>query len=395
MNSPSAPMRRILLVHLMLFIGSACSPAPEPAVAIGEPLPGLTDGERTSFEAGLVLFNRVYTAADGLGPFFNENQCAACHTDPAAGGTGEQSVVRASHFEAPDRCDLLPDVAGDNVQRNTTPALRARGVERREEPAAATERGLLRVPFLFGLGLVEAIPEETILGNADPEDADGDGISGRPGRDGSGRLTRFGRKAEHPSIESFTAGAFLLEMGLTSPLNPEERLLDGVPYDAEVDPSPDPEVSGEDLAAVADFVRFLAPPSRRQLEADEEGLVEDGERLFDEIGCARCHVAEMRTGRSEVRALDRKVVRLYSDLLLHDMGPELSGFCGAAASPSEWRTEPLMGVRYRERFLHDGRAYDLFAAISLHGGEAAAARDAFERLDRVTQESIIRFLGTL
>jgi CxxC motif-containing protein (DUF1111 family) len=378
--------------------GPGCSavPASDAAVEIGDPLPGLDAAQRSRFEAGRALFGRVFRPEDGLGPLFNENQCSACHTDPASGGTGEQAASRATRFEPPDRCDLLPLEGGENVQANATPALRAHAITRRPMPAAATETDRFIVPFLFGLGLAEAIPEEAILALADPDDRDGDGISGRAGRDASGRFARFGRKAEHATIRSFVEGALLLEMGLTSPARPVESLLNGEPFPPGVDPAADPEVDSATVAALTDFVRFLAPPPRRiPDDAETQTLIRGGERLFETIGCAACHVPAMRTARSDVPALDRRTVRLYSDLLLHDMGQERAGACGIGASPTEYRTEPLAGLGHRRVFLHDGRTRDLFEALRLHGGESAAARDAFERLDRVTQETLIRFLRSL
>jgi CxxC motif-containing protein (DUF1111 family) len=392
-------LAQIIVLPLILLAGSACSDAPAepsgPPTAYGDPLPDLTPAERTRFEAGLNAFGHVFLPAEGLGPFFNENQCSACHTFPASGGTGEQSIVRLSRFQAPDRCDLLTAVGGENVQRNTTPLLRDAGVARRPEPEG-TERALIRVPFLFGLGLIEAIDDETLLQRADPDDRDNDGISGRPGRDASGRLARFGRKAEHASIAAFAAGALFNEMGLTSSVYPAEPLLDGQPMPSKYDPATDPEISDAMLSELTDFVRFLAPPpGQSPTDAATRDLIRQGAALFDQIGCSICHTPEMTTARNDVRALSQRKVRLYSDLLLHDMGPDLAGFCGVGATPAEWRTEPLMGVGQRDRLLHDGRAYDLFAAIRAHGGEATKARASFDALDRVTQEALIQFLRSL
>jgi CxxC motif-containing protein (DUF1111 family) len=363
---------------------------------MGEPLPGLTAEERVRFDAGLALFGRVFTPADGLGPLFNENQCSACHTFPASGGTGEQFAFRMTRFEPPDRCDLLPLEGGENVQTNATPLLRAHGVTRRPQPKNATETDRMTVPFLFGLGLLEAIPESTLERNADPDDRDRDGISGRSGRDVAGTIARFGRKAEHATIRSFAEGALLLEMGLTTTARPQESLLDGQPFTPDTDPAPDPEVDSVMVNRLVDFVRFLAPPAQRPaLNATDAALLRRGERLFGDVGCAACHVPEMRTGRSDVSALDRKPVRLFSDLLLHDMGPDRAGACGIGAAPSEYRTSPLMGLRSRRVYLHEGRVRDLFAAIRQHGGEAVAARTAFDALDRLAQEAIIQFLRSL
>jgi CxxC motif-containing protein (DUF1111 family) len=380
----------------LIVAGYACSAAPPPVqTEAGDPLPGLTASERARFDAGLALFGRVFTQETGLGPLFNENQCSACHTFPASGGTGEQFAFRATRFSPPDRCDLLND-GGENVQTNATPLLRAHGITRRPEPIGATERDRTNVPFLFGLGLVEALPEATLLERADPDDRDGDGISGRPGRDAQGQFARFGRKAEHATIQNFVEGALLLEMGVTSPARPAESLLNGQPFAAGIDPAPDPELDSLSVNLLTEFVRYLAPlPRRIPPDPSERTLINRGEQLFRSIGCAACHVPEMTTGRHQTAALSRKPVRMYSDFLLHDMGAERAGACGIGAAPSEYRTEPLAGLGTRRVYLHDGRTRDLFAAIRAHGGEAVASRDAFARLDRLTQEAVIRFLRSL
>jgi CxxC motif-containing protein (DUF1111 family) len=124
-------------------------------------------------------------------------------------------------------------------------------------------------------------------------------------------------------------------------------------------------------------------------------LINRGEQIFGSVGCADCHVPEMTTGRHPVAALNRTPIRVYSDFLLHDMGAERAGACGLGATPSEYRTEPLAGLGARRVYLHDGRTRDLFAAIRAHGGEAGASRDAFAKLDRLTQEALIRFLRSL
>lgn len=399
-RSASGSVVALAVIPMYLVAGSGCSQAPaeEPVAAAvaGDALPGLTPAEQARFDTGLALFGRVYAPEEGLGPLFNENQCSACHTFPASGGTGEQFAFRSARFEPPDRCDLLPAEGGENVQTRATPALQARGIRRRPTPMNANASGRVTVPFLFGLGLVEAVPEETLLALADPEDRDRDGISGRPGRDATGRLARFGRKAEHATIRSFVEGALLLEMGLTSPRRPEESLLDGQPFGPDVDPAADPEVDSATVGLLTDFVRFLAPLPRLVPEdATTRDLIARGERLFAQLGCTGCHVPALRTGRSDVAALDRKSVRLYSDFLLHDLGPELAGACGIGAMPTEYRTEPLSGLGRRRVYLHDGRTRDLFAAIRLHGGEASRARAAFDALDRIAQEAVIRFLRSL
>jgi CxxC motif-containing protein (DUF1111 family) len=392
----TTPIALVVILHVAACAGTSGTDAAQPPGEPGDPLPGLSETERARFDAGLALFDRIYTPEEGLGPLFNENQCSACHTDPASGGTGEQSAIRSTRFVGPDRCELLTAELGENLQTNATPALRAHGITARPTPDGATERGLMFVPFLFGMGLAEAVPEEAILDLADADDRDRDGVSGRPGRDRSGHLARFGRKAEHASIAAFTTTALLLEMGLTSPALPAEAGIEGQALPDGSDPAADPEVDAETVAHLTDFVRFLAPlPRRIPRDPALLRIVEQGERLFDRVGCTKCHVPSLRTGRNDVAALDRKTAPLYSDFLLHDMGPGLAGACGIAASPTEYRTEPLTGVGYRRRLLHDGRARNLMDAIRAHGGEATGVKASFDALSRVEQERILDFLRTL
>ncbi|MFW5904814.1 MAG: di-heme oxidoredictase family protein [bacterium] len=362
----------------------------------GDPLPGLTEEQEVRFRQGHALFQKIFTPEEGLGPLFNENACNACHTDPADGGTGDQFLQRAAHFTENGGCDLLLDEGGDNLRQQVTPALAAHGVEGDTVPGRANATGRFDVPFVFGLGLVEAIPEATILSREDPEDRNRDGVSGRASRDEEGRVLRFGRKAHIATLLEFNEEAARLEMGLTTPMNPEEVGPNRGAVMSGTDPAADPEVDMETLELLTDFVRFLAPVSRILPEdPDELALVERGERLFDEIGCSACHRPSMETGPHEVEALDRKRVHLYSDLLLHDMGPTLADVCGPDAGTSELRTEMLMGLSYRNQFLHDGRARSLQDAIELHGGEASRARDRFLELSWGNRGALIRFLDTL
>ncbi len=373
----------------------ACAP-PEPHHEIGEPLRGLTAEELARFRAGRALFDKVFTAAEGLGPLFNENQCSACHTDPASGGTGEQLVLKATRFAGPGDCDLLTEEGGENIRRQATPALQAHGITRESVPSSATERGRFTAPFLFGLGLVEAIPDAAILAREDAQDTDRDGVSGRAGRTVDGRVARFSRKAELATLRDFTDSALRFEMGLTTPLNPIEPGISGRSLPPRTDPAPDPEIDEGQLDLLTDFVRFLAPPARRWPTGEaERALVAEGERLFARLDCTACHVPTLRTGASAVAALRRQRIDLYSDLLLHDMGPRLANVCGLGATPTELRTAPLMGLGRRRVYLHDGRTTNLHEAILFHGGEAATARDRFRALGRVRQESVIQFLRSL
>ncbi len=373
------------------------APPPVPAVhadALGAALPGLTLEEAERFARGGALFRRVFTPEDGLGPLFNENACNACHTDPADGGTGDQFMVRATAVRSDGTCDLL-DGEGANIRQQATPLLQAHGIFFEEVPDGATEVGRFNVPFLFGLGLVEAIPEEVILARVGDPGPHGE-LSGRAGRDGAGRFARFGRKGDVATLFDFVEEASRLEMGLTTPLHPEERGPNLRPLPAGTDPAPNPEIDLRSLELITDFVRFLAPMGRRTPEdPDTQVLVARGGELFREIGCAGCHLPFMDTGPHPVEALAHQRVYLYSDLLLHDMGPDLADVCAPSASGSELRTEMLMGLSERRVYLHDSRAGTLWEAIEYHGGEAAGARGRFRSLDRVAQEALIQYLRTL
>ena len=271
----------------------------------------------------------------------------------------------------------LVEEGGENIRTQATPLLRAAGVERETTPTSATEVGRFLPPFLFGLGLVEAIPERAILEAEDPDDRDGDGLSGRAGRTPDGRLARFGRKAEFATIQEFVEGALRLEMGLTS--RPGDRdLMNGGPLPPGADPVPEPEVDRRTVELLSAFVRFLAAPVRAAPRSRaHQDTVAAGERLFHQAGCATCHTPSLHTGAHEVAGLRRRTVYLYSDLLLHDMGPTLAdGIEQGQATGSEFRTAPLWGVGRRGAFLHDGRATSLLDAVLAH---AKALGDAFRR----------------
>ena len=399
-GAPTLPLtRRGGTLFLIATLGAvACARGGDSAIApAGEPLPDLTAAELARFDAGRALFNKVYTPEEGLGPLFNENQCSACHTDPSSGGTtGFERIVKATRYVAPDSCDLLIDDGGENIRSRVTPLAASQGVGAQQVPASATETGRFAPTALFGLGLVEAIPDDVIVARADPDDADGDGISGRAGRAHDGRLARFGRKADFATIEAFTESALQLEMGITTPSRPHEGVVHRASPSNHVDPAPEPEATPQVVELLSTFVRLLAAPERAEPRSTAHGdSVRAGRRLFERVGCTSCHVPSMRTGAHDIAALSEREVALYSDLLLHDMGPALSSVCGPSATPSELRTAMLMGLRHRAFYLHDSRTADLREAILTHGGEAARAREEFARLPWIQQEILLLFLKSL
>ncbi|MGH7568346.1 MAG: di-heme oxidoredictase family protein [Gemmatimonadales bacterium] len=372
----------------LTLAGAACEKPLKP----GDPVRGLARAERDRFERGRLVFDSVFTPATGLGPLFNSVSCGECHEDPSAGGFGDEVEVHAAAaFQPGAACDLLVERGGPVFQQVVTPALReALGVEREAVPAGATE-ARRSTPVVFGRGLLDAVPDSVILALADPDDRNRDGISGRPNRFFDGRLGRFGRKALVPTLREFNDGAFPIEQGVTNPAVPAEGTIGGAPIPPGVDPAPDPEIDQNAIDLTDAFVRVLAPPT--PLRGGRE--VRTGRAVFDRVGCAACHVPTLRTGDSPVRALRNQQVAAYTDLLLHDMGAELADICFSLATPSEFRTEPLIGLRLLTQFLHDGRAKTLEEAIALHGGEAAGARDRLQALTPAEQAAVIAFLKTL
>ncbi len=380
-----------------LVLLAACrGAAPDVAAAPGAPLPGLSASDLARFNQGRALFQHPFTPAEGEGPLFNEERCSSCHDLPAIGGTGVETEMKATRYPPPGPCDLLKSQGGDVFQDRATPALRARGIQHEPVPPSATGRARVDPPALFGLGLVAAIPDQTILAREDPRDADGDGVSGWAGRTGDGAVARFGQKADHATLKDFVESALRNEMGLTTSRYPADEGVNGAPLPRGVDPAPDPEIGDDQVDLLVAFVRFLAPPSpARPGTAAERDSVRRGGQVFHEIGCATCHVPEMRTGPSQEPALNRVTVALYSDLLLHDMGAGLADVCGPDASPSEFRTARLLGLRYRTRYLHDGRAATLDDAIWLHGGEGSAARNRFTGSSHAARRYLFKFLNSL
>ena len=369
---------------------------------VGGPLPGLSGVQRRRFEMGRAVFQTVFTPETGLGPLFNAVSCASCHEQPVVGGGGsnadeggEDIEVHATAFHAGSgtaQCDDLAAVGGQVIQKQLTPAfsdymhLTAEPI-----PAAATDSGHRTTPDLFGFGLLDAVPDREILARADPMDRNGDGISGRPNRTADGRLGRFGRKAQAATLREFNTDAFVMEMGITNPGNQTEQTIAGQPLPAGIDPLPEPEISAAQLTAVDAFVRFLAPPPRAPFSI----AAARGALLFRSVGCASCHVPALLTGPNVNPALRFRIVPAFTDLLLHDMGSDLADICLGQALPSEFRTEPLMGLRFASVFLHDGRAATIRQAVELHAGEALGARNRFLRLTELEKSALLSFLRSL
>ena len=362
---------------------------------IGEIAPYASAEDQAAFDRGFELMLHRFEPDEGVGPTSNVVWCGACHEGPVIGGgapryrdfylhgvlsddgtftLAPKGGVLASYGygEAPLRPSPMP---GSNVQ--------------------AKRAGMP----MFGSGAIAEIYEESILANEDPDDLDGDGISGRANQV-AGHIGRFGRKSQKVTVEGFVRDPINNHAGITSnPLTPDQNARLPIDFSREVpwlnavvepvhtdeDGVADPEMPPEDVFDLTAFSMLLAPPAP---DAQPSDAAVRGEVSFSEIGCASCHIPSLSGARG--------LVPLYSDLLLHDMGPEMAdGIEMGISTGSEFRTQPLWGIIVSRPYLHDGRADTLEDAILWHGGEAQAARDAFESLGPRERDDVIAFLESL
>ncbi len=362
----------------------------------GDPLRGITAREFERFRLGLDDFLEVEEADEGLGPVFNGRSCAQCHSIPAIGGSATITEVRAGILHQDGSFEAFP--GGTLFQMFSIPTHASQPVIPPEANVIAHRKALP----IFGGGLVEAVPDQVLLALADPDDRDGDGISGRASRvvdrdSGELRVGRFGWKAQQATLLTFGAEAYRDEMGITSVLFPNEVChganCDAVGLDdlvADPEDGPDRLTGLRGIDNFEAFMRFLGPPPRGPFS--EQGL--RGEAVFDRIGCGACHLPALPTGPHPSAALASKVFFPYGDFLLHDIGTG-DGIQQGEASPWEIRTAPLWGVRFRAPFLHDGRAPTLESAIRQHDNEARASRLRFESLSPEEKRDLLAFLKSL
>jgi CxxC motif-containing protein (DUF1111 family) len=409
----------------------------------GGPLPGLTPAELAFFQAGLATFLEVEAVKDGLGPRFNLDTCSGCHAQPAIGGTspsvnpqiaaatkgGATNVVL--FFLSPNgpvreaRFKFKPDGARDGgvhnlftiAGRTDAPGCVLAQPDFRRE--AARHNLIFRIPTpLFGAGLIEEIEDAAILVNAAAERSPRSrlGIIGRPNRHGPGRantssndgsISRFGWKAQNKSLLLFAGEAYNVEQGVTNELFQTERdetptcLFNGTPEDHTTFAGASTTAALSDITKFAAFARFLAPPE----PAPDTPSSAHGRDVFTRIGCAFCHTPTLTTGRSSSAALSQKPANLFSDLLLHRMGPGLAdNIVQGAAEGDEFRTAPLWGLGQRIFFLHDGRTTDLVAAIEAHASrgdgrfphsEANGVITRFRALGEADAQDLLNFLRSL
>ncbi len=410
-------------VFLALLIGACGEPflpdAPDETASLDGPIKGLTGTQFASHARGDAEFSRVFTHATGLGPMFVAASCEGCHVGDNRGHP-VFNLTRFGRWTATG-FDPLESVGGPQLQNRAVS-----GYIPEVLPAGASAVAQFMAPSVTGLGLLEAVDDAAILALADPDDRDGDGVSGRPAlvdstdfiaeiislggllrNDPSGRhvtingkyVGRFGRKARTLNLLHQTVFAYSQDMGVTTDLVPRELL--NVQTGAQAtDLAADPEASGGVVDAVVFYLRTLRPPPRRN---EQHPDVVAGAQLFRTAGCVSCHTPTLRTGASELAPLNRVDFHPFTDLLLHDMGPDLDdGYTEGDALPSEWRTTPLWGLGLAERaqggtpfYMHDGRAKTLRDAIRLHGGEGSRSRAAFNALTAAQQEQLLAYLRSL
>lgn len=421
--------------------------------AFSQPSKNLSFDGRLNFSVGNSFFRNPWVAApattsarDGLGPLFNTNACQGCHIKDGRGHPPEEgqsnlvsTLIRVSIPESEEYPRAVHESVvaepkyGDQFQdfaiAGITPEVRiiwhwdevtqtlanGKTVSLRKPRLEFTDLAYgelhpeamhsARVaPSMIGLGLLEAIPAEAIRANADPEDLDKDGISGRANevwdqRMNSLSLGRYGWKAGKPSVEQQSAGAFFGDMGLSTSLNPgipctsAQKDCLGAPHGGS------PEVPDDTLEFVTFYSAHLAPPARPN--AFDEDIVA-GEKIFTEIGCADCHQPKWQTGTHSSAALANQTIYPYTDLLLHDMGEGLADNRPEfVANGNEWRTAPLWGlgdyidVNGHTQLMHDGRARNITEAILWHGGEAQESRNTFTLLNESETNLLIGFLESL
>jgi len=358
-------------------------------------LEDLSNQENIQFLSGDEAFAEVFTSGTGLGPTFVANSCFTCH---AGDGKGHPSTTLTRFGQIDGTGNLFLDMGGPQLQNRALP-----GYEPEQIPNGATS-SKLTPPATTGLGFLDAVTDADLIALSDPDDLDGDGISGVPNwvtlpsfsiprinsvvQNGM-YIHRFGKKGAAYDLLHQTVNAYNQDMGITSTFTPIDTFT-GLEID--------PEVSNNTVNDVVFYLKTLKAPIQRN---PEDVIV--GETIFSDIKCASCHVPTLQTGFSSIDAISYKEFHPYTDLLLHDMGAELDdNYTEGNATTAEWRTPPLWGLGLSpdaqggEYFLmHDGRANSLEEAILLHGGEASNSRSQFQNLSQIEKDELLKFLESL
>ena len=365
--------------------------------SFGDAIPGLTAAERARFESGRDAFQEEETAADGLGPVFNEASCVACHLNPGAAVGGSNGRLETRFGTTTNgKFDPMAALGGSLLQDHGIGQVGTFNFLAEVVPASATIVTRRRTTPLFGLGLVDSIPDDELKLLARVQAIARPRIAGRPHivtdlSTGKPAVGKLGWKAQNPNLFQFSGDAYLNEMGITSPQFPNESCPQGDCTLLAGNPRPDLNNDGTDVQKFTDFMRMLAPPPRGPITAK----VRAGEVVAAIIGCLDCHVPTLVTGRTDVHALSFKLLHPFSDFLLHDMGSLGDGIEQGAATGRQLRTAPLWGLRAQAPLLHDGRAHTIADAILAHDGQGRGARDKFAALPASSREALLAFLSSL
>jgi len=372
--------------------------SPEENELLDGPIDGLSIEQQIQFLQGDEAFSGdIFTVEKGLGPIFNANSCGSCH---AGDGKG-QPFIRFTRFGQTDTTgNQFLNQGGPQLQNKAIP-----GYQPEQLPNGATFTNLL-APAVTGLGFLDAVSDADLIELSDPNDTDGDGISGRPhwnkipdyvelrpnAISNNGKyISRFGKKGGAYNLLQQTSEAYNQDMGITSLFEPIDTYT-GLEID--------PEVATQQVNNVVFYLKTLKAPLRRN-EADPD--VRAGEDIFAQVNCISCHTATLQTGFSSIEVLSNKEIHPYTDLLLHDMGDELDdGYTEGFALTSEWKTPALWGLGLSKNsqggnyfLMHDGRATSLEDAILLHGGEARQSKNSYQQLSEIQKQHLIKFLESL
>ena len=398
----------IILFTILLLALTACKellpPAPEENQILDGPLEGLTPDQKARFIAGDIAFNdEVFTPATGLGPYFVATSCGTCH---AGDGKGHPFTTLTRFGQSDPNGNQYLSMGGPQLQN------RAIYNYQPEQIPAGASFSKFTPPANTGLGFLEALSDAQLLALADPNDTNGDGISGVPNwidppayfspthlhQPQSGRyIGRFGKKAAAIDLLQQTVNAYNQDMGITSEYAPLEPSING---GANPDDVPDPEVPSSTVHNVVFYLRTLKAPLPRNPDDADTRI---GKQVFIDIKCGACHTPQWTTPDNDIAALSRKTFYPYTDLLMHDMGPGLDdGYTEGTATTSEWRTPALWGLGLSKLsqggqyyLLHDGRATTIHDAIILHGGEAQSSKDRYLALPETDKQKLIKFLESL
>ncbi|RKS03398.1 di-heme oxidoredictase family protein [Flavobacterium sp. 102] len=358
---------------------------------------GLSSAELQQFLRGDVAVNEVFTRNTGLGSTFVSTSCINCH---AGDGKGHPftSLIRFGQID--ETGNMYLNQGGPQLQNRALP-----GYLPEQLPAGATFSRFMP-PAITGLGFVEAMTDASILAMADPDDLNGDGISGvvnwvnAPGyviitnnaiSQNGKYIGRFGKKAATYNLLQQTTTAYNQDMGITSAYSPIDHYSN-----TEIDP----EVTINKINDITFYLHTLKAPIQRN---QNDAQVIQGKNAFNQINCVGCHKSELNTGYSPIAALSFTTFSPYSDFLLHDMGNNLDdGYTEGTAKTFEWRTPPLWGIGLSANsqggnlfLMHDGRAASLEQAILMHGGEAINSKNAYQNLSQESKNALLKFLKSL